>query len=763
MATHDVIGFFWVMTGLFLLGGLLPPLLARWATSDARRVRVTYTSLACAVAGSLVSLLGAGAGWGRPAATGVSLLPPAAPWLDGLPEFPWELRVDSLSAFFLGLIAAFALVVGLYSFNALLAPQYRQQQGRIAAAFNLFTWGTLLTVMVNDLFFLIVALEVATLAFAALTLYKHHYYLAAPGLPPAPPAADQARLAPQIYLCVGHTSTVFLVTALLILAKAHGSLRFDEFIRHPLADPPLVVLVFLLALVGLGIRVGLAPAHFWVPLVHPASPTPTHAFSLGVAIKVGLYLMIRCFLQFLAPEPLNPWGGALVLLLGAGTALVGVWYALASHDLKTALAYHSVENIGIMTAGIGVAWLFAPPSSGGLPFVLEPILPALSGVAWSRMIAGLALLAALYHILNHAIFKGLLYLCTGAIDNLTGGIVEFERLGGVLRRQAVLGATFLVGTVAIAGFPPGNGFISEWLTLQALAQGAAGVRTSPVHVIVLLLGLLILVGAFALTALCFVKIAGITLLGAPRDPQVADQVAAGQVPPLTKIILGGMAGLCLLTGLLPGPVSLLLAPVVDEVVGAPAAAGIHAGTVGYLALTPLTAQSPAAAADPTLATPVINLPSLLLTGAGLVGLTVVLIWVRGRTKQGIFRRRQVAVWVGGGEYDPTMMQTPGATLTFLERDRLGATYAAPAHSPSADGEEAPGYLPAYLAVSPQQRVPEVFNAVYNRLITRSLAVATALGDMVQNGDLRRYLLYILGASILALLAFLWEPLGSLFK
>ena len=735
----DVAGFFWVISALFGLGGLLPFTAAlRPQRGPQFQAVADYTGLTCALAGSLVTVGGAWLGAQSPAGTTVSLFQAVitVPNMDNI-VFPWEVRVDRLAAFFLMLIGGFAAVVSLYAFPALRGSQYTVQRGQIVAAFNLFVWATLMVVLAADVFGLFVALEVMTLAFATLTLYKHNLYLDT--TPPDPAAGYRARLAPQLYLIVSHASTAFLLVGLLTLALQAGSLRFSAF-GQPLGSG-LSLLVFGTMLAGLGIRLGLAPAHFWVALVHPASPTLTHAFSLGIAIKVGLYLMVRCFFEWLPPTALAPWSGYTVALLGAGTALVGVWYALASHDLKTALAYHSVENIGIMTTGIGVALIFAGRGADD---------------AVGRLVAGLALLAALYHLLNHAVFKGLLYLGTGVIDNLTKGVVEFERLGGLLRRFPALGAALLAGTFAIAGFPPFNGFISEWLTVQALIMGAVN-TTDPLAAGLLLLGLLLLALAFALTAVCFLKIAGLTLLGAPRDPEVATRLAAGRVGPVTNGVLGGLAGLCLGIGLLPGlvsaPLSTLAAAVLDK--GPAAAPPVVLQPPSLLVLTlneQLTRSPPVRGTNgPATAPPRLDLGPTLTVGSVVV--LVTLGAIRLRRGRGGFARRVVPPWSGGEPYDPTRMQPSGAVLTFLVRDRVGATYAAPGAARPQTHE----YLPADLVVSARQQVPEVAHQVYNRLIRRILAASAAIGAWVQNGDIRRYLLYILVISVIALVLFALRP------
>ena len=316
------------------------------------------------------------------------------------------------------------------------------------------------------------------------------------------PEQIQYRQAIKIYLISNHIGGVFVLSALLVLAIFHKPASFDMSLFRQIPDTGNSIadnLVFFLALIGFGIKAGIVPFHIWVAIAHPNLPTNVHAISVGIMIKVALYGMIRIFFQFFVAPPW--WWGFTVLLIAAFTALIGVRNALYGRNLKDSLADHSVENIGIILASIGMALLFASyPKSTTI-----------------HSLTGMALVAGLYHLLNHTVFKGLLYLCTGAIDHLTQGIVELKRLGGLIHCYPWTSACFLVGSVAIAGFPPFNGFISEWLTLQTMIAGANLLSRDWLLLTDIVLSMLFLTSAFALTAFAFVKIAGEVLLGKPRD------------------------------------------------------------------------------------------------------------------------------------------------------------------------------------------------------------------------------------------------------
>jgi hydrogenase-4 component B len=696
------------LTVMYGLGFLAPIVVRR------RRFAVDF-ALCCGLLGSTVAAaVTGGIAFGLLTPLPASVIVRSLWVTDGpVKALDWEVQVDPLAAFFGLLISAFAALVAVYSFAALRADHYRGQDRHIAAGFNLFVWSTLLVVFASQGVVLLIALEAMTLAFGYLTLYKHIYYeVEGHGAAASIEQRKSARLAPQVYLIISHSSTAFLLAAVSLLALRAESLSFAAWIRQSGAqDPPVAWAVFLLALAGLGIRAGLTPAHFWVSLVHPASPTPTHALSLGIAIKVAIYLMYRFFFQFLRPEP--GWG-YIVLILAAVTALVNVWYAITSHDLKTALAYHSIENIGIIVAPIGVAMIFGAASEDA-----------------ARWLTCLALTASLYHTLNHAAFKGLLYMATGAIDNLTGGVVELNRLGGLIKLYPWTSAAFLCGAFAIAGFPPWNGFVSEWLTLQTLLRGVAALRAEGMGVLTLVSGLLMLVAAFALTAFCFYKLVGLALLGLPRtSPVERERWQTGEVGAPMLATMAALAILCLLLGILPGQVTPWLANLAGELgYDARLAQPVWSG----LALEPVATQD----------RPLLPIAALLGVAAGLAGISIAL-------RPGRRAHRPAQPWNCGAPLDATTMQATSASLSDLIRHLVT--------DPTRPSPEVHEYLPTRFMLSDSPTYPqaayELFREVYNRWFGWLLKGSEKLGNAIQQGDIRRYLSYIFVASLAALFLFL---------
>jgi hydrogenase-4 component B len=301
-------------------------------------------------------------------------------------------------------------------------------------------------------------------------------------------AEEEARRSVFVYVAVTHLAGAGVWAALLVLAD-HGALGG----RALDASSGTGAVVAVAALIGFGAKAGAMPLHVWLPRAHPLAPAHVSALMSGVMIKVALYGLMRVLLDWLVLPPL--WLGIAVTAVGAVSAVGGIVYALFQHELKRLLALSSIENVGIVLLGLGAALIFRTLGQPGL--------------------AGLALAAALLHSLNHAVFKALLFLGAGALDRAVHGL-ELDRLGGLLRRMPVTGWAVLVGCASIAGVAPLNGFVSEWLTLQALVHltsagsVAAGITGA--------LALAALALTMALAVYCFVKVVGLTLLGRARRP-----------------------------------------------------------------------------------------------------------------------------------------------------------------------------------------------------------------------------------------------------
>jgi len=333
----------------------------------------------------------------------------------------------------------------------------------------------------------------------------------------------ETRRAAWVYLVANHIGTAFFVLPMFaVLWLKSGSTRFEDF--SGFAATPVV---FLLALLGFGTKAGLIPLHIWLPIAHPLAPAPVSAILSGVMVKMGVYGLVRVISW--SPQ-LPRWCAVTLIVAGAFSGLLGVLYAVAQHDLKRLLAFHTVENVGIIILGLGVGLLGR--SLG------QPVLEC----------AGFA--GALLHVLNHSLFKGLLFLSAGALIHSTGTTM-IDRLGGLSRAGRLHSSLFLIGALAICGLPPFNGFVSEWLIYGSLAGCA--VRGTAVASALSIVGFVALAAMGGLAIACFAKAFGAIFLGVPRDPAVRPH----RVPAMMLAPMALLALLCVVIGLAAGPAAAL--------------------------------------------------------------------------------------------------------------------------------------------------------------------------------------------------------------
>jgi formate hydrogenlyase subunit 3/multisubunit Na+/H+ antiporter MnhD subunit len=322
----------------------------------------------------------------------------------------------------------------------------------------------------------------------------------------------------------------------VLMGSKAGSLDFDKFAEAGLAIHPQATLFFVLALIGFGSKAGIVPLHVWLPEAHPAAPSHVSALMSGVMIKTGIYGIVRTLMWMGTPRV--EWALALIVI-GCVSGVLGVLLALAQHDLKRLLAYHSVENIGIIFLGLGIGML---GQATGMPVL---------------MILGYG--GGLLHVLNHAIFKGLLFLGAGSV--LHGAqTLDMEHTGGLLKRMPWTGATFLVGAVAICGLPPLNGFVSEFMIFVGAFHGIQSLDSWGAVPAILAIVALALIGGLAVA--CFTKAFGIVFLGQPRSLRAAEahESKAAMVWPMVVL-----AVLCGLIGLSAPLTLLMLKPVLMQV------------------------------------------------------------------------------------------------------------------------------------------------------------------------------------------------------
>jgi formate hydrogenlyase subunit 3/multisubunit Na+/H+ antiporter MnhD subunit len=490
-----------VCIALLLATGAGAVVARRDATRLVYRASLALTSLVLIVAAAhLVS-------WGGAATI---VLPLGLPWIGA------HFRLDALAAFFLVVVNLGGAAASAYGLGY---GQHEPAPERVLPFFPAFLAGMNLVVVAADAFAFLLAWEFMSLSSWALVMAHHR-------------ERDNAH-AGYVSLLMASFGTLSLLLAFGLLAGPSGGYAF-ELIRGAELPPGLSALVLALVLLGAGSKAGLAPLHVWLPLAHPAAPSHVSALMSGVMTKVAVYGFVRIVFDLLGPPAW--WWSVVVLVLGGATAVLGVLYALMQHDLKRLLAYHTVENIGIIFIGLGLALAFQANAMG--------------------LAAALALTAALFHVLNHALFKSLLFFGSGAVLVATGER-DMERLGGLIHGMPLTAFTFLAGAAAISALPPLNGFVSEWLTFQAILV-SPDVPQWSLKFLVPAIGALLALSA-ALAAACFVKAFGVTFLGRPRSEvaaraQEADRVSLGA--------MFALAGLCVFAGVFPGLIIDGLAPVV---------------------------------------------------------------------------------------------------------------------------------------------------------------------------------------------------------
>ena len=595
--------------------------------------------------------------------------------------------VDALSAFFLVVLALLGVAVAVYSIGyfAHAAPA---RVAFVGTTFNVLMGAVELVFVADGAIGFLLAWELMTLATAALVATEHEH--------------AATRRAAYLFLALSHVGTGALVAGFFVLASGAPSVDFVDILGPHAAALPSRSAVFLLFLVGFGVKAGMIPLHVWLPEAHPAAPSPISALMSGVLIKTGIYGVVRVCVAGLGPPPLA-WGGV-VLGLGAVSMLLGVLYALTQHDLKRLLAYHSIENIGIILVAAGIAMV---ATSLGRP-----------------LLAALALAASLLHVLNHALFKGLLFLGAGAVVDAMG-TRNVERMGGLARRMPWTAGFFLLGAMAISGLPFLNGFVSEWLVFQSLLLGFHTSSDAFVRVAFPIGGALLGLTT-ALAAACFVKAFGIPFLGLPRSAEAAEARESGW------LMLGPQAGLALLCvgiGICPGPFVARLVRLAETLLRTPAgSAGVQADLVRI---------APASGAFDALSLPVAALA--LAVSLGVAALLA--------ARAGL-ARRAAPTWGCGGEltaeseYTATAFSKP-LMLIF------GAIYR-PTREVSML-ETAPYYA---REVRYRSEVEPTFERFVYRPLTRGVFALAGRMRVIQAGSLHAYLGYVM-ALVLLLVVLLW--------
>ena len=486
---------FWGTIGLFLAGSLLALLLFR------HHAAANWISHGTAAAGCVAMVILAWTVFGQ----GKQELFYAGYWLHSSAVV---FRVDALAAFFLLILGIVGAAASVYAVGYT-SEHYSPCYSTLPMLFNLFLLVLFLVLTAGHVAVFLIAWELMSLVSLLLILYEHEHT-----------ANIRAGF---VYVVMTHVGAAFIIGAFFILSRAAGNLNFFVFSSAILSDSQRN-LVFLFALIGFGAKAGVIPLHIWLPKAHPAAPSHVSALLSGVMLKTAIYGMCRFYLEFLGAGP--SWWGLLVMGLGILSAFLGVMYAMVENDIKRLLAYSSMENIGVILLGMGAGMVYAANGQA-----------LLAGLAWA---------ASLYHVFNHAIFKSLLFMGAGAVLRATGSR-EMDTLGGLIHKMPYTTVSFLVGAMAISALPPLNGFISEWMTLQALfflptaISGMAGKIYGGL--------LFVILGMTAsLVAACMVKAFGITFLARARSKKAE---SARETPVISLLAMGFLAVSCLVLGVRP--------------------------------------------------------------------------------------------------------------------------------------------------------------------------------------------------------------------
>jgi hydrogenase-4 component B len=688
--------------GLVLLPFALAALLALLVPNALLARRVALTGIAL---GGLISVV-----VGAAVLAGID--PPFISLETGLPLGPLTLGLDSLSALFLALVGLLLVPAAVYADGYLASEAGHAPIRAHLALFALLAGAMVLVVTARDGITFLVAWELlAWSSYLAVVLDIEDRSIGRAG---------------YLMLAVSELGAFGLVAAILIMGG--GQYGFADLAAGGagLAEPARS-LVFCGLVVGFGAKAGLLPLQLWLPEAHPAAPSHISAVLSAVIVKLGLYGIIRFAIEFL-PAP-APWWGPALVVVGGVTAVVGILWALFQSDVKRVLAYSTIENVGIITAALGLAEMFRAAGLGTM--------------------ASITLVVALFVIVAHALAKGLLFLAAGAVDRATGSR-DLERLGGLLRRMPFTGTAILAGALSIAAVAPFAGYLGEWMVLETFLQGFRLPSLSDRVVVVAIGALLALTAATAV--MVFVRLFAVGFVGQPRTKAAAE---AADGPRSMRLGMGALAVLLLLLGFLPTVVLPILDRAAIGVVGPSIIGqivppvfgpdpGPYAPLVGlggglFAGLVP--SQGLIVIPAPGLTT--INSPTYL-TLVELIGLAILALVVRTIPRRA--RDRRAPVWASGiPRFEPAMQYTG---LAYANPVRLIFGVAIGSRAVASRPRAATGGL---AGVKYEQSVaPPLERRLYRPVIDLVGRIARA-ARVIQSGDINQYVAYIFGLVLLVLL------------
>lgn len=593
--------------------------------------------------------------------------------------------VDKLSAFFILVISISVFAVSIFSTGYVKEYFGKKNIGHLCFLYNIFILSMIFVVCANNAIMFLIMWELMSVISFFLVVYEHE--------------KPETRKAGFIYIVMTHIGTGFIILSFMIFASGSGNFNFETFKAAGSTMTPLLKdLAFIFAFIGFGTKAGIVPLHIWLPYAHPAAPSNVSALMSGVMIKTAIFMLIRINFDFLgASESL--WG-YIVLIVGTISAIIGILYAVVEPDMKRMLAFSSIENIGIILIGLGASMIFLSSQ--------KPILSAIAAIA------------ALYHLLNHSVFKGLLFMGAGSILYSTH-TKNIEKLGGIIKKMPVSAILILIGVLSISALPPFSGFVSEWLTFQSLLLSFNLNNNFAIITLSISAAFLALTGALA--AYCFLKFFGMVFLALPRSEH-AQHAKEVNIPMLAG--MGIFALLSILLGILP----MYILPVLDRIaasfIGTSAfSQSILVGTFGMISIPSSHGIS-------------ISTPVLLAILLILMLIPAIILLINRNTLQPIYETWGCGqpVSTSRNEYSAKAFSKPVQVWfksLYRPARETEATYSSP-------------YLKESFKF--ESRIEQVFEQYLYNPAVDFVMVKSRKAKLIQTGSIHAYLGYIFGILII---------------
>lgn len=605
-----------------------------------------------------------------------------------IPQISIDIKIDNLSAFFVLCLSILVLSVSLYSIGYISHYYGKRNVGYFNFLYTTFILSMFFVMISGNAIFFYIAWEAMSIISYFLVIFESEH--------------EENLKAGKLYIIMTHLGTAFLLIGFMMMYSYTKS--FDIFGSSAAIPDAAKNLMFVFFLIGFGTKAGVVPLHIWLPYAHPAAPSNVSALMSGIMIKTAIYGMIRFMLCYLQIQ--DSWWGVVILCIGIVSAVLGVAYALMEHNIKRLLAFHSVENIGIILIGIGVSFIAFAQNN--------------------EFLGGLALIAALLHTFNHTLFKGGLFLGAGAIQ-YAAHTKDIEKLGGLIKKMPITALMVLCFSLAISAIVPFNGFISEWMIYQSLFLNIG--FGMPALNILSILSIAALALSGALAAACFVKLFGISFLGLPRSEKAQK---AKEVPVTMNIGMGILGIFCLLIGLFPVFFINIVDQVVFSLVGSSISENLQGGFFKMSSTLIVSGNSIA--------------PVEILI---VLAVTIVSVLIIIRLMAGKYVERKYGTWDCGFEALNSRMQYSATGFSKPIRIVLSILYR-PGRKVVVE-EGASDYFPTSIKYKVWTE-PIFEKYLYNPVLRLATNFSLKIIRLVQTGSVHAYLIYIF-VSVIALMLY----------